>query len=400
MIQLSDNGLQETDATIRVVHVVGSTRVDHGGTSRSVPAICEALAERDVDVQLLTGKTEGVQSNVPKLPVVTRFVDDAAGMSRALTGRRFSSELAKWHSAHTGTAIVHDHGIWLPSNHAAAKSVGRSGGIRVVSPRGMASPWALSNGGIKKRVAWHLYQKNDLASATAFHATADLEATELRQLGLTQPIAVLPNGIDLPPVMPTRRRSGGKKRMVFMSRIHPKKGLMNLVMAWKAADISDVWELLLIGPDEGGHRREIERLTEQLGLSSCIRFHGEVSDTEKWQELVDADLFVLPSFSENFGIVVAEALAAGLPVITTTGTPWGDLVENDIGWWIPPDQESLQQVLVEACRLPDSARIEMSQRAAGWAGDRFQWSGIAARMFEFYSWLLHSGTVPEFVNVA
>lgn len=386
--------------SIRVLHVVGSTRVDHGGTSRSVPAICEALSAPELNVQLLTSKTPGVRSNVPPPPVVTHFVDDAPGLGRLLKSRTFAQQLTKFRLAGSLRSIVHDHGIWLPSNHAVASFAQKHGGVRVVSPRGMTSPWALANGGLKKTIAWQLYQKHDLETATAFHATANLEADELRQLGLKQPIAVIPNGIDLPEIMPARIRVGGKKRMIFMSRVHPKKGLLNLVKAWKAADVSDQWELLLVGPDEGGHRREVEDAIQSAGLAGCIEFFGEVSDNEKWQQLVDADVFVLPSFSENFGIVVAEALAAGLPVITTTGTPWEQLEQNQIGWWISPDLESLTSAIVAACGMPDEQRLAKGRQAAQWATHQFQWDGIASQMLEFYVWLLDGGDAPDFVQVA
>lgn len=385
---------------MRVLHVVGSTRVDHGGTSRSVPAICEALATPELDVQLLTGKTPGVKSNVPAPPVVTHFVDDVPGFGRIFKGRTFARQLTKFGHGGSLRSIVHDHGIWLPSNHAVAASAKKSGGIRVVSPRGMASPWALANGGLKKKIAWQFYQKRDLESATAFHATANLEADELRQLGFKQPIAVIPNGIDLPEKMPSRNRVGGKKRMIFMSRIHPKKGLLNLVRAWKSANISDEWELLLVGPDEGGHRSEVEAEIKSAGLTDSIEFFGEVNDREKWQQLVNADVFVLPSFSENFGIVVAEALAAGLPVVTTTGTPWKQLEQNQIGWWIPPDLKSLTSAIVAAGAMSGEQRLAMGRRAAKWATQQFQWGGIASQMLEFYGWLLDGGDVPDFVQIS
>lgn len=384
--------------SLRVLHVVGSTRVDHGGTSRSVPAICESLSACGLDVELLTGKTSGVRSNVPAPPVITHLVSDAPGLGRILKGPAFSRRLTDFHLAGSLESIVHDHGIWLPSNHAVATSTKKYGGIRVVSPRGMASPWALANSGFKKKMAWQLYQKRDLETATAFHATASLEAEELRKLGLKQPIAVIPNGIDLPETMPARSRVGGKKRMIFMSRVHPKKGLINLVKAWKAADVSDEWELLLVGPDEGGHRNEVECAIQSSGLAGSISFYGEVNDSEKWQQLVDAEVFVLPSFSENFGIVVAEALAAGLPVITTNGTPWEQLEQNQIGWWVAPDLEPLTNAIIDACCMPEEQRLMMGRRAAEWATHQFRWDGIASQMLEFYVWLLGGGKVPAFVQ--
>ena len=399
MIAKSSNCSSEQ---LRVMQVVASTRVDHGGMSRSVPAICSALTDHQVEVHLLTGRTSGIKSNIPDAPAVTHLIDESGRFGRWFVGKQFSSRLGQLTdcSSETERCIVHDHGIWLPSNRATAQTARAKSWIRVVSPRGMVSPWALKNGGVKKRLAWNLYQKNDLATATAFHATAELEADELRQIGMKQPIAVIPNGIDLPAQMPQRKRHGGRKRMIFLSRIHPKKGLVNLITAFRRANIAKDWELLLVGPDEAGHRAEIENEIDRLDLTDSVEFFGEVNDSEKWQQLVDADLFVLPSFSENFGIVVAEALAAGLPVITTTGTPWQALAENGIGWWIEPNVEALTSTLSDACAVPCDARRQMGQRGAEWSAAQFQWSGIANQMSQFYHWLIDGGTRPSFVNIA
>lgn len=384
--------------SMRVVQVVASTRVDHGGTSRSVPAICDALSDRNVDVHLLTGHTDGVKSNIPAHPAATHLINETGRFRRWFVGKDFSVRLEDLHASAGDRCLLHDHGIWLPSNRAAAQVARAKGWVRVVSPRGMVSPWALNNGGVKKKLAWNLYQKHDLETATAFHATAELEVEELRQIGMRQPIAVIPNGIDLPIRMPERSRHGGKKRAIFLSRIHPKKGLLNLIDAWGQSKVSGDWELLLVGPNEDGHREEIESVVARHGLADSVSFHGEVGDSEKWQQLVDADLFVLPSFSENFGIVVAEALAAGLPVITTTGTPWQSLEENRIGWWVQPETDSLTTALAEACFMADADRVEMGHRASIWASSQFQWGKIADQMATFYGWLLDGGTAPSFVH--
>ncbi len=380
----------------RILQVTGSTRVDYGGTSRSVPALCEALAGQGADVHLVTERPGGVRFITPSPPVVTHLVDPPKFFRRLMSGKGVARQLKKIFPQ-SKRGIVHDHGIWIPPNHAVARLAKSEHWIRIVSPRGMVSRWALAHGSPVKRIAWTLYQKRDLFDATAFHATSGLEADELREIGLRQPIAVIPNGVDFPDTLPRRQSRGGKKRMLFLSRIHPKKGLVHLVNAWQKAGLSGDWELLLVGPDEGGHRGEVEAEIARCDVGSSVHVLDQVSDTEKWQQLVDADLFVLPSFSENFGIVVAEALSAGIPVITTTGTPWQCLTTKRLGWCVEPTVDELAVAIIDACRLPDQQRREMGQRGAEWAGEQFQWTHVGQQMLEFYQWLLGGGDRPECV---
>jgi glycosyltransferase involved in cell wall biosynthesis len=247
----------------------------------------------------------------------------------------------------------------------------------------MLGAWAMNRGKAKKRLAWWLYQRSDLANATAFHATSQQEADDIRSLGFRQAIAVIPNGVDFPDPMP-ERKSTDVRQMLFMSRIHPKKGLLNLLRAWKQAEINSDWRLVLAGPDENGHRAQVERESQRLGLNGQVSFTGPVDDHDKWQLLVNSDVFVLPSFSENFGIVIAEAMAAGLPVITTTATPWQVLAEKQMGWCVAPSVEELSAALRRATNVSTSEVREMGGRAKRHALDSFDWSHIASQMREFY----------------
>ena len=267
---------------------------------------------------------------------------------------------------------------------------------RVVSPRGMLSPWAMRNGTWKKKVAWHFYQRRDLESATAFHVTSSLEADEVRALGLRQPIALVNNGLELPKSMPKRVVSQ-QPNALFLSRIHPKKGLLNLVRAWGNTPELRDWKLRIVGPDEGGHKHQIQAEASRLGISDNVQFIDHVDDQVKWQFYREADLFVLPSFSENFGIVVAEALAAGVPVITTRSTPWSELPSQGCGWWVEPTEGALQSALTQAARLSRDELRRMGQAGETWANERFSWNASAEGLVRFYQWLLEGGEAPEFV---
>jgi len=379
---------------LAVVHTIARLAHAEGGPARSVAALCRSLSKESVRVEIVTGDAEfdlGVPVHVSGVGRRWGRVQPRPGAFERLLEERVAA---------TRAAAVHDHGIWLDSNRAAARAADRRSVARIVSPRGMLSEWALAHRGWRKRIAWRAYQRRDLVAADALHATSDLEAEEIRAAGIGVPIAILPNGVDLPPdamkplVAPDRTR-----RFLFLSRIHPKKGLESLVDAWRVARPAG-WELVIAGPDERGHRAEIERRARGLGADSAIRFRDVVSDGEKWDLYGTADVFVLPTSSENFGAVVAEALASSVPVITTRAAPWSSLVERDCGWWTEVGVEPLAAAIREAAALPDADRRAMGARGRRLVAERFAWPVIARRMIEVYRWLAGERAAPECVRTA
>lgn len=379
---------------MRVVHTINSLRADHGGPSRSVTALCTALARQNVDMEIVTHRRGGDEA-APIQPdddrVAVHFAEREPGYRAFLPGTTNFAQAIE--ASVEGDTVVHDHGLWLPSNHAAARMAKRRTAPLVVSPRGMLTEWALGFNQAKKRVAWQLYQRRDLRSAALLHATSTAEADDIRRVGLRQPIALIPNGVDLPPTQSVPLRDG-KRQALFLSRLHPVKGLMNLVQAW-AQVRPEGWELVLAGPDADGYRAEVERAVQELGIAAETRFTGPVDDADKWDLYRAADLFVLPTFSENFGIVAAEALAAGVPVITTKGAPWQDLETHDCGWWIDIGVEPLTRALAEAVGLTDERRRAMGQRGRSLVGRKYAWSHVAEAMSRVYSWLLERGPRPD-----
>lgn len=381
---------------IRVVLTVASLAAEHGGPSRSVTSLGAALAQRGVVVELVTS-APGPSEAPPVLPpeglVPVRFARRPSARD-ALGG---NSDLARALRTVLGQgSILHDTGLWLPSNHVAAAVARRTSVPFVVSVRGMASAWALRQGRVKKRLAWALYQRRDLRTARLLHATAQAEVEDLRRLGLRQPVAVVPNGVDVPAVARHDWGERPARRALFLSRIHPGKGLINLVRAW-AQTRPMGWELVIAGPDADGHRAEVERLARELGVGEAIRFAGPIEDGEKWDLYRSADLFVLPTFSENFGIVVAEALAAGVPAITTKGAPWQDLETHRCGWWIDVGVEPLAAALGEATALTDARREAMGRRGRALVEQRYSWDHAAEAMAAAYAWLLGRGERPACV---
>ncbi|CRI68131.1 Glycosyl transferase, group 1 (fragment) [Thiocapsa sp. KS1] len=292
--------------------------------------------------------------------------------------------------------LIHDHGLWLSTNRAAASAASANEIPLIISTRGMLEPWALSHRSWKKRVAWLLYQQRILRAACVLHATAQHEVDSLRRLGFCQPIAMIPNGVDLGHSNAEAMTNTSARIALFVGRIHPVKGLVELVEAWRIARPYG-WKVIIAGPDEGGHRALVEERICASGLSADFDFVGTVEGKEKDALFRSADLLVLPSFTENFGLAVAEALSYAVPVITTHGTPWADLQTYDCGWWVAVGVEPLAEAILEATSLDNEARRAMGARGRVYV-QRYAWGGIARQMAALYRWVLGQGSKPDCVQ--
>lgn len=396
-------GCRSRMSRLRVVQTITDISVDNGGPSRSCRSLCEAMARAGAEVTLLAGD-HGHAADALLLPdpalVTSRLVpiDRTLGLPRY----RFAAALAA-----TGAQIVHDNGIWSPGNIAACRAASAQRLPLVISPHGMLEPWALAHRAWKKRLAWPLYQQRLLRNAVGLHATAAPEAASIRARVPGPPIAIIANGVDCPELVPDRqgRLAATARTVLVMSRLHPVKNLLGLITAWQSIATDPRfagWTLAIHGPDTDGHRARLAAAIAAAGTAARIRLGDAVAETDKAALFAAADLFILPSFSENFGIVVAEAMAHGLPVIASHGTPWGLLPETGAGWHVAPDPASLAAALATAMALPAQTRLAMGARGHAHAARAFGWAGIADQMLAFYDWLLggRRGAPPPAVAMA
>lgn len=381
---------------IRVIQSVGSLAPETGGPARSVPGLSLALAESGIEVILLT-LNFGPSLSPPLIPehelikLVTIPVHVRAGL-RALSIPGFTKTLRKI-CKDRRDLLIHDNGIWLPQNCKISRFAINNDIPLVISPRGMLEPEALKLGYWRKRIAWRMFQKVNLTRADAIHATSRVERENLLALGLPEPIRVIPNGTSLP-LLPNRikQRTDGPLKILFLSRIHPIKGLTNLIGALSKFDPSS-WELDIAGFDEVNHLREVLDSAQRVGIGENIHYLGPVEDQAKWDLYQQADLFILPSLSENFGIVVAEALAAGLPVITTTGTPWEDVSRYNCGWWVDPTIEGLTGALEQALRTSTTELVEMGKRGRRLAEQKYSWKTAGDLTLSLYEEIIKRKSV-------
>lgn len=388
---------------MHIVQTVPSLTLEYGGPSRSVTGLSSALAqEKEIAVGVISQTGRGPDatlirpSDLVKLSLLSSAQIHVDGLLFFRNIWRHIDRLVQGDKR----SIIHDHGVWSLFNHTVARVARRANIPLIVSLRGMLEPWALNRSATKKQLAWYAYQRGNLMSARLLHATCEDEAQNLRRLGLRQPIAVVPNGVDVGP-------HGGstyvgdhshKRKLLFLSRLHPKKGLLDLIEALEIA-LPASWEVLIAGPDEDNHRREVESAIRRAQLEHQITFIGPVDDTQKWDLYRQADLFVLPSFSENFGLVIAEALAAGVPVITTKSTPWREIEAHRCGWWIDGGVDPLAAALGAAFDLTDEQRKRIGANGSRLVEAKYGWSKIAAQMLGVYRWVLFGGRKPDCVDI-
>ena len=186
------------------------------------------------------------------------------------------------------------------------------------------------------------------------------------------------------------------KKILFLSRINKKKGLDFLLEAWAKVSAEE-WILQIAGNDDDGTINYIKERIKREDLRGRVELLGPLSEEQKKLAYTKAGLFILPSHSENFGIVVAEALSFGVPVLTTKGCPWQELETEKCGWWVEPTLEDIQEGLGKALSTPASQLKIMGESGRQLIEKKYQWEGIAARMQTFYQWLLSGGETPEFV---
>ncbi len=230
------------------------------------------------------------------------------------------------------------------------------------------------------------------------HATAASEVDDLRRLGFRKPIALIPNGIDLP-IQRNSRISGdvAERTVLFVSRLHPVKGLENLLSAWQhVAHRHPNWMLKIAGTGDPSYERQLLTLAQTLSLPR-VQWLGPVYGQAKSTAYSQADLFVLPTFSENFGMVVAEALSHGCPVIIGKGAPWSELEARNAGWWVDNDVPTLIGTLDSAMGLPATTLAAMGQQGRDWMQAQFAWPTIADRFMASYRWLTLGGSRPDWI---
>jgi len=375
-----------------MIHVVSAITEEASGPSYSVVRLCESLIGTGTDVRLAALDWASMPVNLPYLRTFP------LGLGPRRLG--VSPRMRHWLDTEAASGLVdliHSHSLWMMPNVYPGRAC-RHGRCRlVVSPRGTLSAWALGRSALQKKIFWHVLQASALRTAACFHATAESEYEDIRRLGFRQPVYILPNGIDLQPMK--QKPDDGQRQLLFLGRIDPIKGVDILLRAWQTVeDRFRNWELHVAGPDNGGYLADIQALAAQLRLKRLV-FRGALYGAEKRRAYGEASLFVLPTHSDNFGMTVAEALAAGTPAIVTHGAPWGGLEKQGAGWWIDIGVDPLTACLEQALATPQTHLAEMGRAGREWMKRDFSWDRIGAQFLTTYHWLLDGGEPPPWVRL-
>ena len=375
---------------MKLVHVVPHIDQEAAGPSYSVPRLCQSLAACGSEVELSCIAARG---DIPGV------VLDLHPQWRVLSSFAISTSLARaLRQKANKVDVVHNHSLWSMVNVASGWVVPGSRAKLVTSPRGTLSAYALGRSRRVKQVLWSL-QRRALARADMLHATSEVELNEIRAQGFSAPVAVIPNGIDLPDMpsvgLPARKDT---RTLLYLGRIHPIKGLDRLLQAWaQLQPVHPQWRLVIAGKGEAAHVHEVHALAGALGLNR-VEFPGPLYDKAKAAAYFEAELFVLPTHSENFGMVVAEALAHGCPAVVSRGAPWSGLESESCGWWVSNSVEPLAAALDAAMKCPYERLAAMGIRGRAWMERDYDWASIGQRMDAAYCWLLTGGERPAWVN--
>lgn len=393
---------------MRIAHVASSISRLGGGVSKVVRdlAVAQTSTMDSVKIYTLmdeyTAVDQPLHSGVNVVPCPVRFL------------RRFgySPVLHQTLQENAGSLdMLHLHGLWMYPSFAAGSVVRKMSLPYLLSPHGMLDSRSLTMSRRKKELVKFVFEGKNIERANCLHACSEMEADHIRDFGYGGPIAIIPTGLtpeeiraslvqstvsdrQLPFLVPL----AGKKILLFLSRLHEQKGLDLLLAAWQMVrEKFPDWQLVIAGDGEPGYLSELQRRISAASISDSVTLVGPVYNDAKWSLFRNSSLFVLPSYSENFGLVVVEALASCLPVITTKGAPWEDLQKVACGWWIDADKAILRDCLLSAMSLSENEREAMGERGRTLVESKYAIGLTAQKLNQVYCWLKNGGSPPPYV---
>jgi len=393
----------------RVIFVLGELHSEASGVGRIVCDLASAAGRLGAPVTVYStvlGSGNGSQAE--------GIVRSVRPPSRCTTRRglrlgrlSYSPELRSLlHEVMPEVDVVHNQSMWTLPNHYASAAARRHGKPVMFTAMGYLEPWALARSRWKKRVAGALFQNRELRRAACIQVNSEAEMKGVRAYGLRNPVAIVPNGVDLSLYreMPDRRAfeaafpgTAGKRVCLFLSRLHVKKGLEHLLEAWSrlSAGFPD-WQLVIAGPDDG-FEAQARRLVSGLGIDGSVTMTGPLYGERKLQALSAASFFALPSFSEGFPMALLEAMAAGAPVLYTPGCNFAEIEGAGAGVMVRPTVDDTERGLRRFLEMSDAESAAMGHNARRLIESGYTWEQVARQMLGVYRWLAGGGAAPDCV---
>ena len=386
----------------RWVNVLSHLDPKYGGMSAAVPALSSAVYSTGQHAVSLAGFCAAGENYSPFSTQEVPVHHLPAGHSNWLKDKSTRTSFTRLIEAASG---VHIHGLWEHSTLVAARAARKADKPYILSAHGMLQAWALNNKRLKKAVYGAFIERSNLRHAACLHALTQAEVKDYRDYGLTNPVAVIPNGVEIPKnidpqiFLATFPELRNKRLVLFLSRLHTKKGVDILCQAWASA--AKRWpdaQLVLAGPDFENTRASIEAAIASSGMQERVTITGMLDSGLKWSALSAADCFVLPSYSEGLSVSVLEAMGMRLPVIITRQCNLPEVASKGCGWVIEPTAGALESALNDCLCASSSALAEMSSRGQRLVDRDYSWRVVGEQMSEIYTWL-EGGSVPSNVEI-
>jgi poly(glycerol-phosphate) alpha-glucosyltransferase len=367
---------------MRILHVVDSVGAKAAGVAATVRPLIQAQAALGGEIGYVSG--DGVMAD--DLP-------NAAPVGGLLPSRVW--RCVRW------ADVVHIHALWLWSTSIAGHACLIKRKPYVITPYGMLDAWALSQSRWKKRVFRWLAEDRILSHAAAIHALCAPEAAAVRKLGFSNPVVIIPPGLDIDPRSDADVSRAREPVILFLGRLHPKKGVDVLSAAFeRVAAKHPAWHLLIAGPDQAGLRNGLEERARAAGLEARTSFVGPVYGAEKSAVLRSAAIFALPSHSEGVPIAVLEAMAHGVPVAISKACNLPEVEVAGAGFVGDAEPHSMAQLLDRLMMAGDAQRAAMGERGRELVAHRFMASVVAKRYLDVYRWVRSGGEPPQGMEIA
>jgi glycosyltransferase involved in cell wall biosynthesis len=401
--------MMDNRSSLKIIHVAPCMQDALGGPPQVVAALTQSLARFGCRVETCTvdwgsrfGKFMPIDPSLVKLNIVQGRVWKYPRMWLAKGFRRCLLESS------VGADVIHVDGCWIsPTNDAAIVATERKI-PRIISLHGELAKISLRRSAWKKAIIRRLYADRNLRTAACLHALTDQEIEEIRSFGLRNPLAVIPNGVDLETFndLPPRRAADerwpdlkDKKIILYLSRISPIKGPQFLVKVWcRLARRYQSWHLVIAGPDEFGLQTELETMTRNAGSRDTVTFTGPTYGRDKLVLMGAADVFALPSTMEGFSMAILEAMACRLPVLITPQCNFDEAVNSGAGILTNPDPDNLECSLAELMNASDAQRREMGLRGRKLVEEKYTWDHVAEQTADIYRWLAGGGPAPTCIQ--
>lgn len=375
---------------MKILHTIPGLNPNSGGPSTCTYYLLKGLNEQGVQADVLTLASKKAEDMIGKDAFIKEVPFDA------ISPLLYSLNIKKYLHQHAEYDLYHANSIWTLPSHETRIAAKKQKKPFILAPHGMLYPQALKVSSWKKRIALPLFQRKDLEEADCLQATCEDELIHIRNFGLRNPVAIIPNCLYMPELPTVRQQENSIRRIGFVGRINRIKNIDILIRAWlKLGRETKEAELLIVGDGDAVYKQELETLVARSEFKN-IHFLGFLAGAALKDVVASLDYQVLPSQSENFGMVVPEALICGVPVIASTGTPWKELETNRCGWWVDSTLDVLSQTLSQALALDEDSRKIMGDRGRQLVVDNYLMDKVSLKMKQLYEWML-TGQKVDFV---